>query len=251
MKRDTWHWGPALRVFTASALVLAVLVTSLWLSGLALRHLDYGYPVFYHLLDIEQTIEYYGSQNRFREGFEQTDAAQHRALFREIRMAIHDGGQGLDAIEYSLPDGRSVALLHEAEIIHLKSVARLFTGFDWLSWGLMLLLPLILWSRCAGGVPLASLRVVAPTLLLVAAGTTLLVFLLGPKRLFYLLHEWAFPAGEQWFFYYQDSLMTTLMQAPNLFGAIAVAWAVPSVLLFMLIYGACQRTVTWCVGGRA
>jgi len=249
--RDTWYRGTAARALTASVVLLAVLTASLWLSGLALRHLDYGYPVFYHLLDIDQSIERYGPQNRFREGFADTDAAQHRALFREIRMAVHDGGQGLDVIEYTLPDGRSVALLREPEIVHLNSVARLFTGFDWLSWGLMLLLPLALWWRCAGGVALAPLRTVVPGLLLTVAAAVLLLFVFGPGRLFYLLHEWAFPGGEQWFFYYQDSLMTTLMQAPNLFGAIAVAWALLSMVLFILIYGACQRTVMWCVDGRA
>lgn len=251
MKRDTWYRATALRVLTASALVVAVLFTSVWFSGLALRHLDYGYAVFYHLLDIEQTIEQFAPQNRFRDGFGKTDAAQHRALFRKIRMAIHDGGEGLEEIEYSLPDGRSVRLLHEAEIIHLQSVARLFTGFDWIRWGLMLLLPLVLWSRCAATAPLAPLRVVVPALLLVVAGITLLVFAFGPTRLFYLLHEWAFPPGEQWFFYYQDSLMTTLMQAPNIFGAITVAWAFAAVLLFILIYGMCRFLVAWCVSRGA
>ena len=40
------------------------------------------------------------------------------------------------------------------------------------------------------------------------------------------MHEWVFPAEHQWFFYYQESLMTVLMKAPDLFGAIAILIAV-------------------------
>jgi hypothetical protein len=41
-----------------------------------------------------------------------------------------------------------------------------------------------------------------------------------------------FPPGHAWFFYYEDSLMTTLMQAPHLFGFIAVAIGVLALALF-------------------
>lgn len=49
----------------------------------------------------------------------------------------------------------------------------------------------------------------------------LIVFALGPIAVFYWFHEQVFPEGHQWFFYYQDSLMTTLMKAPDIFAFIA------------------------------
>jgi hypothetical protein len=52
------------------------------------------------------------------------------------------------------------------------------------------------------------------------------VWVVGPVQVFYVLHELVFPAGHEWFFYYQDSLMSMMMQAPNLFGPIAVLWLV-------------------------
>src|SRR5690625_5358126 len=54
------------------------------------------------------------------------------------------------------------------------------------------------------------------------AALAALILLIGPVRVFYALHDYIFPDDNPWFFYYQDSLMTTLMKAPDLFGLIAV-----------------------------
>ena len=51
--------------------------------------------------------------------------------------------------------------------------------------------------------------------------------------MFYQVHVGICPAEHQWFFYYQESLMTTLMHAPQLFGVIAVA----IIALALLLYG--------------
>ena len=52
---------------------------------------------------------------------------------------------------------------------------------------------------------------------------------------FYALHEWIFPDNHQWFFYYQESLMTVLMKAPDLFGAISVLIALLAIPIYLLL----------------
>lgn len=68
-----------------------------------------------------------------------------------------------------------------------------------------------------------------------SALTTITLILFGPTKMFYWLHTKIFPHNHQWFFYYQESLMTTLMKAPDLFGFIATIWAVTAILLFITI----------------
>tara|TARA_Y100000588_G_scaffold356149_1_gene412087 strand:- start:498 stop:764 length:267 start_codon:yes stop_codon:yes gene_type:complete len=72
-----------------------------------------------------------------------------------------------------------------------------------------------------------------------SAITTGVVFALGPKQVFYWFHIKVFPEGHQWFFYYQESLMSTLMKAPDLFGFIAVLIAVLTLSIFCV---ACYGT---------
>jgi len=55
------------------------------------------------------------------------------------------------------------------------------------------------------------------TLLLITGG----VFLVGARKVFHILHELFFADKGQWFFHYQESLMTTLLPE-SLFGTIAV-----------------------------
>ena len=61
----------------------------------------------------------------------------------------------------------------------------------------------------------------------------------GFTEVFYYLHTVVFPENHQWFFYYRDSLMATLMKAPDIFSAIAaqlllialfLTWGVDTVL---------------------
>jgi hypothetical protein len=47
------------------------------------------------------------------------------------------------------------------------------------------------------------------------------------------MHIFVFPDNHQWFFYYQDSLMSTLMKAPDLFAGIAIQ----IVLVGLILYG--------------
>ena len=60
------------------------------------------------------------------------------------------------------------------------------------------------------------------------------IAIIGPQKTFYQLHEWAFTEKAQWFFYYQDSLMTTLM--PEIvFADIAVLLGTVTIALWFFI----------------
>ena len=48
-----------------------------------------------------------------------------------------------------------------------------------------------------------------------------IVSVIGPQRVFYSLHEWVFLGMAPWHFYFQDSLMTTMLTEP-LFGSISI-----------------------------
>ena len=57
------------------------------------------------------------------------------------------------------------------------------------------------------------------------------VLVLGAEKVFYQFHVWIFPAGHQWFFYYEESLMSMMMKAPDLFGYIAIMLVVLAVII--------------------
>ena len=59
---------------------------------------------------------------------------------------------------------------------------------------------------------------------------TVSVMLIGPYEIFSQFHVWVFPEEHKWKFYYEESVMSNLMKAPDLFAYIAVllvALAVP------------------------
>ncbi|MDO3384102.1 lipoprotein intramolecular transacylase Lit [Gilvimarinus algae] len=187
-----------------------------------LAQVDFAYPQAYELLNIDRHIEEFGPQNRYRRGFADTDKQAHLSLFGQINDAIHHKPEALADIRFAPDGGKTQTLLREPEVVHLQDVARLINGvytLGWFSLGLTALtMGALLWRRGPLPRPLRVLTgVVGALSLLIAA-----VFVIGPKRVFYTLHTWVFPPEHPWFFYYQDSLMTTLMKAPDLFGFIAI-----------------------------
>jgi len=213
--------------------VIAVLL-ALTLSWALYSQVNYGYRFWYQHLDIAQHIELYGPQNRFKSDFEQLLPEQHWKAFEQIRDAVHNGGAGLADIGYQPAGKIARPLLHQAELQHLQDVANfidvgrvlfwvllgLWLPFAWLS--IRLKAPSMLWRL---GITVFTLGPVVAWLAIV-----------GPTQVFYQFHLWIFPADHQWFFYWQDSLMSTLMKAPVLFGGIAAVIALGILLLTPLLY---------------
>lgn len=217
--------------FFYAAIVVLLAVTLCWALY---SQSSYGYRFWYQQLDIAEHIQIYGPQNRFKSGFEQLPAEQHWKAFEQIRDAVHNGGAGLTDIQYQPPGKIARPLLHKAEVQHLQDVA------DFIDVGRV-----VFWVLLALWLPLAWLCVwLKPPPMRWRLGITVftvgavLAWLLiaGPTQVFYQFHLWIFPADHQWFFYWQDSLMSTLMKAPVLFGGIAAVIALGALLLTPAIY---------------
>ncbi len=232
----------------SAAIWLIYVVSCLWLA-LALScwvyaRFDYGYGFWFERMDIGAHIQRYAAQHPHKAEFAQLPREQYLQAFRQIRQAVHDGGQGLESIRFSTPDGRQMTLLDAAEIQHLHDVANLMTFAGRVSLVMLLtVLACLFWFRHRP-LPGATLRFGAVSGLAVAV--TVLLLVAGPKQVFYLMHVWVFPPEHQWFFYWEQSLMSTLMKAPNLFGGIAAVLAGVGIPLALLLYlGGLRAVRAW------
>jgi uncharacterized membrane protein len=191
-----------------------LLATAL-LSWHLMAQVDFAYPQGYKLLD-------FAPHNNVVKGFETTQPSEHWAIFSQICDAIQHNGEGLREIFFTLPNHSKVPFLHEAEIIHLQDVSHLVNHIYVLG-----LMGALLWLV---GFSFAYRQQLAfPSLGKIFLGfgvglavITMAVLLLGATEVFYWFHTKIFPEGHQWFFYYEDSLMTTLMKAPDIFAFIAI-----------------------------
>ena len=207
------------------------LVVALTLSWALWAQVDFAYPWLHDHAGMAENIAYYGPRNAIRPAFEQTTTQERIRLFHGIVQAIQQHGTGLELLVYHDAQGKPInTLLTLPEIVHLQDVANLL---DKLKHGALVALfgwvLMLVW--------LLQSRQVLPTpqqLLLGMAGLGVvvgLVLALGAVPVFYQLHAWVFPAGHQWFFYYEQSLMSMMMQAPDLFGYIAVVLSVTALII--------------------
>lgn len=215
-----------------SILLMTHLLACLWLSWHLLSKIDFGYTVGYSLIDSEQHIQEYAPLNFYKSGFAETTPQDHFDLFGEINKAIHHQGAGLKEIMYTRSSGEKIPLLHEAEIIHLQDVANLVDKIYGL--GAIALIIFLLLSGYAywkkRSLPSPRHIVQGGSAGLILALITLLA--IGAKNVFYWAHTVVFPDDHQWFFYYQESLMTTLMKAPDIFAFIAVLLILLAIFLW-------------------
>jgi len=233
-----------MRVFLIVVLGFLLAVYAAWMVN---AQFGYGYSWLYHAYDTDQHIAKYAPQNRFRAGFEATLVVEHKAAFQSIVDSVHDDGKGLADIHYRSA-GKRIPLLHKAEIIHLQDVANLINVLHKLAAVIFLLwLLLIIWyalliRKRVGYVRHSALGLASVlTILIVIALVAFMVW--GAKAIFYQLHIMIFPADHQWFFYYQDSLMSTLMKAPDLFAGIAMQILGLSVVIFIMVGLAFKKVV--------
>lgn len=213
---------------------LSALVSALFFSWLIMAKFDFAYSWLYKMYDIEQHVQIYGPKNRFRDGFEHTNTEEHIRLFAAINTAIHNNGKGLSALKYHHQTGKPIdSLLRTAEIIHLKDVANLINVF-FIAGCMMFLMWLGLsYYFYRAKVQAPSLKQQGLGIMGFSVSILLCVLIIGPVKVFYALHTWVFPANHQWFFYYQESLMTILMKAPHLFGGISALIALLAIFIFM------------------
>lgn len=223
-------------------LIVSAFFTALFIAWHALSSVNFLYPLWHEVLDIDDTVHVYAPQNRHRHGFERTTGAEQARLFAAILHAVENGGRGLENLHYRDAAGKPIDFLLTApEIVHLRDVARLVHAFQLFGWTCSLLFIVVgasLRIKPAPRPPMKKMLVYFTAITLLAISVILAI---GAKTVFYKLHTWIFPPGHQWFFYYQDSLMTTLMKAPVLFAGIAAEWLVLTIAVFVALLAAFGR----------
>ncbi len=233
---------------------LAMLGTSAGIAWRSLAAVDFGYPLWFVVLDLRGHIDHFGPQNRHRTAFAALDDAAIHELFSQLVAALHQPpdrvAAALAAIRYQPPAAPAQPLLHAAEVAHLLEVAALIRGGLWLHLAALplLLLTSVLRHRLSAPIPWNAL-VYGGGLGLGAA--SVVIAMAGPTRLFYWWHHLAFSVEIPWFFYYQDSLMTTMMKAPVLFGPIGLAWLGLTLLVAGVIGIGSRRPRVWTVAKAA
>ncbi len=221
-------------------LSLHMLLFSIAISWFLLYQTHFLFGVFHEIGGIKEGIDKFAPLNKYKAGFADTTYAQRVEAFKAINIAVHNSGNGLADISYQAATSNGTQrLLREPEVIHLQDVANLLDIFKPLFWWSLLALPLFT-VALALYKPL-HVCVTAPTIKhsMITVGLVALLLacplvIFGAEQVFNQLHIWIFPKEHQWFFYYQESLMSTLMYAPVLFGWIAAAWAVLALAGFIL-----------------
>jgi len=229
------------KIFWGFFLVLTFIVT-LPVSWWALAKADFGYGFLYDQINISEHIERYAPRNsQGKKHFELTTKEQRAALFHGVIEAIQTQGKGLDELSYvDKPKQQNIKLFTSAEVTHLQDVANLL---DKLKIPLLISLVvwisfiIILWQR---KISIASSKqlLFSTLLILLIVGA---ILALGPEAIFNQLHIWVFPNNHQWFFYYEESLMSTMMKAPDLFAYIAAMWALLSIVLTVMVIAFLRR----------
>ena len=224
-------------------LTLALLVSCLYVSWQVLSQANFLYDQIYEHNNLEAHVNEFAPLNRNdKESFALTSKTERVRVFGDIAREINTGGGGLGSITYT-PSGADAAtpFLVEAERDHLQDVANLVSSlkpigaviaslliaFYGFSWYYKVSRYQYFWRP--SGIFISPSQISAVAVLCIA-----ITFALGPQQTFYLLHEWAFSDKAQWYFYFEDSLMTTLMPEV-VFGNIAALIAVLTVFNWLLI----------------
>ncbi len=205
---------------------------------------NFLYPIWYEVLNIEETITVYAPKNKNRENFQLTSRQEQLRLFSEIVNSIQNNGEGLAKITYKDPSGKKIdTLLTKAEIVHLQDVAKLLHAVMFISMVCAFIIVILIFIMQRLKIPLASLKknIIGAILSIILVGSV--IFFIGSKKLFYWAHELLFPAQHQWFFYYEDSLMSTMMKAPLLFGPIAIQLLLLTIVIWLGFFYLIQKNM--------
>tara|TARA_B100001939_G_scaffold167763_1_gene144634 strand:- start:815 stop:1540 length:726 start_codon:yes stop_codon:yes gene_type:complete len=231
-----------------SLLSITLFVVCLFLAWKSLSTANFFFDRIYEFHALDEQIKRFAPQNRNKTNFEITSSAEHHRIFAEIVSSINSSGDGLSEISYYSPDGEKIdAFLTNDEITHLKDVSQLVVSSEQLILILISLLILFygfcyfykvqksryFWKPVS---TILSFSTMVLTLILGAG----IIMVLGPRNVFHILHKLLFSGKGQWFFYYQESLMTTLLPE-SLFGTIAVMLVTAAFIYWTVINFVIQK----------
>ena len=218
-------------------LVLSLFWLSIAGSWTVCSSFNFAFPILYDVVEIDQNIEEFGPKNRYKDDFEITTDEERMRLFAMIVKSVNADGEGLKELVYVDPQGRVIDMfLTEPERVHLQDVANLITAVEQ-----TLVIFILIAVVCAvfiyysGMTPPSTLRVFLYGSGVIGLAAVIIV-VSGAESVFYDLHTLVFPEGHQWFFYYQESLMTMLMKAPVIFAYITPLLFLISLLIFAALW---------------
>ncbi len=227
----------------AFLLAFSGLIVALGITWWIMAQMNFSYGFWHGYGGMAEGIDRLAKTNVQKFGFEKTTKEQREDLFKQIMDCIHNNGKGLEEITYKVDGFPEQTLLVESEVIHLNDVANLIQlGFYIVMVGCFVWGGLWFFYGFRGRVA-PSLLLQIGTILLFVLVVVAVVFAIGPVPVFYQLHVWLFPEGHQWYFYFQKSLMATMMYAPNFFGWVAVEWLAISLPVFFAL----QSTVAFLI----
>lgn len=215
---------------------IGIFSISFYLSWQICASTNFLYPLWYEVVEIDDAIKKYAPKNKNRYNFEATDKKEHVRLFSGIVFAIQNKGAGLDKLVYSDKQGNEVAtLLTNAEIIHLTDVSKLIANFKYYAFIGVLISLLMYVLLKISEIRILKVRYHLMTGLGLIMFLSLIIIIIGPKKVFYAGHDLIFPSQHQWFFYYEDSLMSTMMKAPYLFAPITIQLLIMTIIIWLVL----------------
>jgi hypothetical protein len=230
------------RFLINATLSFALFCVCLMFSWYVWSQNNFLFSQLYEYNQLEEHIEKYAPQNRNRDNFETTKKADRVRIFGEIVEAINNNGLGLEDIVYKTDGGEIIdKFLTKPEIDHLHDVSGLMKNINKTNMYLMAILAgliLFCWIYKVSNAKYfwkpTSVFVAFFNMVVFVAVCCSAVLAVGPQNVFYILHEWFFADKAQWHFYFQDSLMTTLLPEP-IFGSIAVLLVATAFLLWIIL----------------
>ena len=224
------------KIITNCAFSFAIFIVSFYIAWQLSASTNFLYSTWYEVLDLNAVITKYAPKNKFKKGFQNTSKQQHVELFSGIVKGIQHDGKGLKQLSYTNSKTKeSSPLLTEAEIVHLQDVAELVAKFEYLATLSLIIAVFVFLLMRINKIAIAKFKFH----LLGGIGFVfvlgILIVIIGPTKIFYLGHELIFPNNHQWFFYYEESLMSTMMKAPVLFGPITCQLLLFTFMVWILI----------------
>ena len=214
---------------------VGTLILSFWLAWHLSAQFNFLYPVWYSMLDIEQTVNQTMPKHLYKKEFIVTNQAEHHRLFAEIVTSVQDRGNGLEEIVFFAPTGEALdVLLTESEVTHLRDVAYLIDLLGWFALMIFILCLIIFAAIIFFRIRMPATKTLTSILVFTLGILVIGILLYGAKKFFYWLHTVVFPSEHQWFFYYEESLMSTLMQAPNLFAPICLMLLIIGIAIWVI-----------------
>ena len=226
------------KYITSFALATAVLFICLVFSWHFLSKVNFFFNRLYDLHKIESHINEFAPQNRQnRNNFEHTSKDERVRIVGEILRTVNANGVGLKTIQYFNTDGVPINLfLTLEEVDHLEDVSVLVQSMNNLAFIfiiILIIITLMAWRYKRAPPSLLMLICSMASFVVIITGS---IIFIGPLEVFNKLHELVFANKSQWHFYYQDSLMTTLLKAPDTFASMAVLLTAIALIFWLLIF---------------